>query len=86
MTDVPIDVPADVRVYVNERGVSVPHGALAVDAVRAFSTALADDVAHGRARLTDSRGLPIEATHVVSGGFILRTLPVRSAGPDPEAA
>ena len=54
--------PDSLRVYVNERGVSVPHGSVAVDAVRALFPDLAADVAAGRQRLTDSRGLPVEAT------------------------
>ena len=70
--------PRVVRAYVNERGVSVPFGAVALDAVRALSAELADDVAGGAARLTDSRGLPIDATHPVHGGLILRVLPIRA--------
>lgn len=68
----------DVRVYVNERGVSVPFGSTALDAVRALSLELAQQVAAGEARLSDSRGLPIEAAHAVNGGFIIRVLPVRA--------
>jgi hypothetical protein len=69
---------AEVRAYVNERGVSVPPGSTALDAVQAFSPELAEQVAAGAARLTDSRGLPLEATHPVHGGLILRVLPVRT--------
>ena len=69
--------PADVRVYVNERGVSVPPGSTALDAVRASSSQQGDLVEAGAARLTDSRGLPIDAACIVSGGLILRVLPVR---------
>jgi len=71
------DRPADVRVYVNERGVSVAHGATALDAVQACSPKQAALIAAGNARLTDSRGLPIDAGRVVSGGLILRIVPVR---------
>ena len=70
--------PMDVRVYVNERGVSVPPGSTALDAVRAFSSHHGDEVEAGAARLTDSRGLPIDAGCTVSGGLILRVLPVRA--------
>ena len=70
--------PTDVRVYVNERGVSVPRGSTALDAVRAFSSAQGDEVEAGAARLTDSRGLPIDPSCPVSGGLILRVLPVRA--------
>ena len=69
--------PTAVRVYVNERGVSVPAGSTALDAVRAFSSDNANELSAGRARLTDSRGLPIDAACAVSGGLILRVLPVR---------
>lgn len=70
--------PEGVRVFVNERGVQVPHGATALDAVRAMDAALGDALAAGRQRLTDSRGLPIEATARVHGGAIFRVLPVRA--------
>lgn len=76
--------PSDVRVYVNEHGVSVAPGSTALDAVRAFSVEQASLVAAGSARLTDSRGLPIDAACPVSGGLILRVLPVRDrAAVDP---
>lgn len=70
-------VPDSLRVYVNERGVSVPHGSVAVDAVRALFPELAVEVDAGRQRLTDSRGLPAEATQVLVGGSIYRVVPVR---------
>lgn len=70
-------VPTDARVYVNERGVSVPHGSSALDAVRALLPEDAARVAAGTMRLTDSRGLPLDPSTVVSGGLIVRTLPVR---------
>jgi hypothetical protein len=73
----PTSGPDSLRVYVNERGVSVPHGSVAVDAVRALFPDLAADVAAGRQRLTDSRGLPVEATQALVGGSIYRVVPVR---------
>jgi hypothetical protein len=69
--------PDSLRVYVNERGVSVPHGSLAVDAVRALFPDLATEVDAGRQRLTDSRGLPVDATQALVGGSIYRVVPVR---------
>ena len=69
--------PDSLRVYVNERGVSVPHGSVAVDAVRALFPELAADVDAGRQRLTDSRGLPVDATQALVGGSIYRVVPVR---------
>lgn len=79
MSDVvsPVSGPDSLRVYVNERGVSVPHGSVAVDAVRALFPELADEVDAGRQRLTDSRGLPVEATQALVGGSIYRVVPVR---------
>ena len=70
-------LPSDIRVFVNERGVSIPRGSNALDAVRAHSANDATDVEAGRARLTDSRGLPMMADTVLLGGAIMRVLPVR---------
>jgi hypothetical protein len=69
--------PQEIRVFVNERGVSVPHGASALDAVRVLFPELADDIAAGTSRLTDSRGLPIATDVALHGGAIFRVLPVR---------
>lgn len=66
-----------VRVYVNERGVSVPHTACALDAVRALFPELADALVAGTARLTDSRGLPTSSGGAVTGGAIFRVVGVR---------
>ncbi len=71
-------LPTEVRVYVNDRGVSVPRGATALDAVAALDREQARAIAGGLARLTDSRGLPIEPSVPVHGGLILRVLPVRA--------
>lgn len=70
-------VPDQVRVYINERGVSVASDATALDAVAALVPEQARDIAAGRSRLTDSRGLSIDAGVRVHGGLILRVLPVR---------
>ena len=80
--------PTEVRVYVNERGISVAPGSTALDAVRAFSGEQGSNLEAGLARLTDSRGLPIDAGCIVSGGLILRVLPVRTraAADDANAA
>lgn len=79
LTQVPADaiLPAEVRVYVNEQGLSLPRGSTVLDAVRAHS---ADDGAAleaGGARVTDSRGLELDASSVLTGGTIMRVLPVR---------
>jgi hypothetical protein len=70
-------LPHDLRVYVNGRGVSVPAGAVALDAVRALFPEQAAEVADGTARLTDSRGLPTPFDTPLVGGAILRVVPVR---------
>jgi hypothetical protein len=81
--DAPGTLPDAVRAYVNERGVSVPRGASALDVVRAFDPAAADALLAGTQRLTDSRGLPIDANGVAHGGAIYRLLPVRAASLEP---
>lgn len=68
---------ADVRVFVNERGVSVPAGSSALDAVRVLFPDDAAGLEAGRLRLTDSRGLPAPADTVVSGGAIFRVVAAR---------
>ncbi len=67
----------ELRVYVNETGVSVPAGSVALDAVRALFPEQAEEIAAGRARMTDSRGLPIDSDTALYGGAIFRVLPVR---------
>ena len=71
-------IPDQVRVYVNDRGVSVPRGATALDAVAALDAERAREVVAGVSRLADSRGLPIDADVLAYGGLILRVLPVRA--------
>jgi hypothetical protein len=63
-----------IRAYVNGRGVDVPAGATALDAVRAADPAVADAIAAGDRALTDSRGLPIEGSVVLAAGSILRVV------------
>ncbi len=70
-------MPTDIRVYVNEQGISVAHGATALDAVRVHNAAQAVDLAAGRSRLTDSRGLPIAADTLLTTGDIFRVVAVR---------
>lgn len=78
-------LPSDIRVFVNERGVSIPRGSNALDAVRAHSETDATELAAGRARLTDSRGLPMMAESIITGGTIMRVLPVRDRSNDAAA-
>jgi hypothetical protein len=73
MTDV-------IRAYVNGKGVDVPAGASAIDAVRAWDAAAADQVVAGERALTDSRGLPLEPSAILSGGSIVRLVSGRRRG------
>ena len=70
---------ATVRVFVNERGVSVPAGATALDAVRALLPDDAAAIEGGTRRLTDSRGLPVEASEILVNGAIYRVVSARAA-------
>lgn len=70
---------ATIRVYVNERGVSVPVGATAFDAVRALLPDEAAAIAAGSRRLTDSRGLPVDAGEPLVNGAIYRVVSARAA-------
>jgi hypothetical protein len=72
-----VNRPTDVRVYVNERGVSVPTGSSALDAVRALFPEEAQEIENGRARLADSRGLPTDERQPAIAGAIFRVVAVR---------
>lgn len=78
-------LPETIRVFVDGRGVDLPRGASAIDAVAAIDPALATAVRLGDRIVTDSRGLPIDAATPISGGAILRLIPRRdrSARPEP---
>lgn len=73
-----------IRAYVNGRGVDVPHGATAIDAVRAMDSAEADQVLAGERALTDSRGLPLEPSTVLVAGSIVRIVSGRRRGASAE--
>jgi hypothetical protein len=66
-----------VRVFVNAAGVDVPAGATALDAVQAWNADAAREVTGGARLITDSRGLPIDETTVMSAGSILRLVAKR---------
>ena len=69
-----------IRAYVNGRGVDVPVGASALDAVRAFDADMAAQVVAGDRALTDSRGLPLETSTALSAGSIIRIVSGRRRG------
>jgi hypothetical protein len=72
------------RVYVNSTGLDVPPGATALDAVRAWNAAAADEVAIGERVIADSRGLPTAPDSPAHGGAIFRVLPARRRRDDDE--
>lgn len=78
-------MPESIRVFVNERPVTLPAGASALDAARALDPALAERLAAGAASLTDARGLPVAPDGPLAAGAILRTVARRAAGPDADA-
>jgi hypothetical protein len=69
--------PESLRVFIDARGVDVPRGATALDAVAAFDADAARAVTAGEKMLTDSRGLPIDAATTVESGAIFRLIPRR---------
>ena len=73
-----------IRAYVNGRGVDVPAGASAIEAVRIWDSAAADQVAAGERALTDSRGLPLEPSAPLVAGSIVRIVSGRRRGAETE--
>ena len=67
------------RVYVNSKPVEAPAGGTALDAVRALDPSLAEGVAAGARIVTDSRGLPIDASVSLTQGAIFRVIHARPA-------
>ena len=65
------------RVFINSSAIDVDAGSTALDAVRAFDSNSAVEVESGTRIITDSRGLPIDATTPMSAGSILRLIPKR---------
>jgi hypothetical protein len=72
--------PETLRVFIDARGVDVPPGAKAIDAVHAFDPDVAVAVRDGRKILTDSRGLPIDGASELQSGAIFRIIPKRDRG------
>jgi hypothetical protein len=66
--------PAEFRVFINERMVSVPAGSAVGVAVERLDPVLAAALAEGRATLTDGRGLPLTAAAPLYAGAIIRVV------------
>jgi hypothetical protein len=69
--------PEVLRVFIDARGVDVPPGSKAIDAVEALDPVIAAAVRGGEKILTDSRGLPIDAATALQSGAIFRIIPRR---------
>ncbi len=65
------------RVYVNAVPFDAAVGQTALDAVRQYDAAAADDVERGALIITDSRGLPAAPATPLHGGAIFRLVPAR---------
>lgn len=69
----------NLRVFVNGTGVSVPHGAVVLDAVLAADPDAAQQVREGARVVVDSRGLPVAPDTALSGGYVMRLVSSRQA-------
>lgn len=65
-------MPASLTVFVNERPISVPVGALVRDGLRLAAPDLAGACERGEAYVTDGRGLPAPLDAPLAAGAILR--------------
>ena len=70
------------RVFVNAIALDLPVGSDALAAVRAFDASEASAVSAGLRVITDSRGLPLEPSTVMSAGSILRVISARARSAD----
>ena len=61
---------SDIRIFLNEKGYTLPAGATARDAVAAGAPELMSALAPGQ--VTDARGLPVELDAPLVAGSILR--------------
>ena len=75
--------PETLRVFIDARGVDVPPGAKAIDAVEALDPAVAAAIRGGEKVLTDSRGLPIDGASALESGAIFRIIPKRDRSAAP---
>lgn len=70
----------ELRAFVNERGVTLAPGSIALDAVRALFPDAAIEIEAGSSRLTDACGRPTDAWQPLVSGAIYRVLPARERG------
>ena len=69
--------PETLRVFIDARGVDVPPGATAIDAVEQYDKSIAQAIRQGEKILTDSRGLPVDGSGALQAGAIFRIIPKR---------
>jgi hypothetical protein len=62
----------ELRVFVNDRGLTLPPGALVRDAILAASPELLPQLEEGVGYVTDGRGLPVSLGAPLASGAILR--------------
>lgn len=72
--------PETLRVFIDAKGVDVPPGATAIDAVEAYDKTVAVAVRGGQKILTDSRGLPVDSAMALESGAIFRLISKRDRG------
>ncbi|HWA56900.1 MAG TPA: hypothetical protein VG692_06590 [Gemmatimonadales bacterium] len=65
-------MPAEIRVYLNDRGLTLPPGASVRDAIRLGAPDLLPDCEAGQAGITDARMLPVGLDDGLVAGAILR--------------
>jgi hypothetical protein len=75
--------PETLRVFIDARGIDVPPGAKAIDAVEKFDPMVAAAVRGGEKVLTDSRGLPVDGASDLESGAIFRIIPKRDRSAAP---
>jgi hypothetical protein len=75
------------RIFLNAQPLDLAPGSTARDAIASHDAAMAEQVAAGRARVTDARGIELPLDAPLAAGSILRVIvTARRAGPeDPDA-
>jgi hypothetical protein len=72
---------AVLTVFVNGARVEMAAGAVVLDAITAADPAAADAIRAGTRAVADSRGLPVAPDAPLTGGFVMRVISARAAGP-----